>query len=32
VDNYLFSYQMGALNSGFFTAPRRIYLGASVQF
>ncbi|MEO5905415.1 MAG: outer membrane beta-barrel protein, partial [Saprospiraceae bacterium] len=32
VDNYLFSYQMGELNSGFFTAPRRIYLGASVQF
>jgi hypothetical protein len=32
VENYLFSYQMGALNPGFFTAPRRIYLGASIQF
>lgn len=32
VDNYLFSYQWGELNPGFFTLPRRMYLGASLQF
>jgi len=32
VDNYLLSYQWGELNPGFFTLPRRIYLGASLQF
>ena len=32
VDNYLFSYQWGLLNPGFFTLPRRIYLGASLNF
>ncbi len=32
VDNYLLSYQWGVLNSDFFTLPRRIYLGATVQF
>jgi hypothetical protein len=32
IDNYLLSYQWGLLNPDFFTLPRRIYLGASVQF
>lgn len=32
VDNYLLSYQWGVLNSDFFTLPRRIYLGATLQF
>ena len=32
VDNYLLSYQWGELNPGFFTLPRRIYLGAVLQF
>lgn len=32
VDNYLLSYQWGLLNPDFFTLPRRVYLGASVQF
>ena len=32
VDNYLSSYQWGLLNPDFFTLPRRIYLGAQVQF
>jgi outer membrane receptor protein involved in Fe transport len=32
VDNYLLSYQWGLLNPDFFTLPRRIYLGAQVQF
>lgn len=32
VDNYLISYQWGELNPGFFTLPRRIYLGAVLQF
>jgi len=32
VDNYLLSYQWGVLNPAFFTLPRRIYLGASIEF
>ncbi|MDQ3016968.1 MAG: TonB-dependent receptor, partial [Bacteroidota bacterium] len=32
VPNYLLSYQWGLLNPNFFTQPRRIYLGATVQF
>ena len=32
VDNYLLSYQWGLLNPGFYTLPRRVYLGAQVQF
>ncbi len=32
VDNYLASYSWGLLNPDFFTLPRRIYLGAQVQF
>lgn len=32
VDNYLLSYQWGLLNPGFFTLPRRVYLGATLQF
>ncbi len=32
VDNYLASYQWGVLNPGFFTLPRRVYLGAILQF
>ncbi len=32
VDNYLLSYQWGVLNPDFFTLPRRVYLGAQVQF
>ncbi len=32
VDNYLLSYQWGLLNPGFFTLPRRIYLGATCDF
>jgi hypothetical protein len=32
VDNYLSSYSWGLLNPDFFTLPRRIYLGAQVQF
>lgn len=32
VDNYLLSYQWGELNPDFFTLPRRVYLGASLQF
>jgi len=32
VDNYLLSYQWGLLNPDFFTVPRRVYLGAQVQF
>ena len=32
VDNYLISYQWGELNPGFFTLPRRTYLGALLQF
>jgi hypothetical protein len=32
VDNYLLSYQWGELNPGFFTLPRRVYLGAILQF
>ena len=32
VDDYLLSYQWGELNTDFFTIPRRIYLGASLQF
>ena len=32
VDNYNLSYQWGLLNPDFFTIPRRIYLGAQVQF
>lgn len=32
VDNYLLSYQWGLLNPDFYTLPRRIYLGAQVQF
>ena len=32
VDNYLLSYSWGELNPGFFTLPRRIYLGAVLQF
>lgn len=29
---YLQSYQWGELNPGFFTLPRRVFLGATVQF
>ena len=29
---YLQSYQWGELNPGFFTLPRRVYIGATVQF
>lgn len=32
VPNYLISYQWGELNPGFFTLPRRVYLGAVLQF
>jgi hypothetical protein len=32
VDNYLLSYQWGLLNPAFFTLPRRVYLGASLDF
>jgi outer membrane receptor protein involved in Fe transport len=32
VDNYLISYQWGELNPGFFTLPRRTYIGAILQF
>lgn len=32
VDNYLLSYQWGVLNPDFFTLPRRVYLGASIEF
>jgi hypothetical protein len=32
VDNYLLSYQWRELNPDFFTLPRRIYLGATLQF
>jgi hypothetical protein len=32
VPNYLLSYQWGELNPGFFTLPRRTYLGAILQF
>jgi hypothetical protein len=32
VENYLFSYQWGLLNPGFYTLPRRIYLGATLEF
>ncbi|HZV68012.1 MAG TPA: TonB-dependent receptor [Saprospiraceae bacterium] len=32
VDNFLLSYQWGLLNPGFYTLPRRIYLGAQIQF
>lgn len=32
VDNYLISYQWGELNPDFYTLPRRMYLGASLQF
>jgi len=32
VDNYLLSYQWGVLNPDFFTLPRRIYLGATLEF
>ena len=32
VDNYLISYQWGELVPGFFTLPRRVYLGAVLQF
>ncbi|HEY3386663.1 MAG TPA: TonB-dependent receptor [Saprospiraceae bacterium] len=32
VDNYLISYQWRELNPGFFTLPRRVYLGAVLQF
>jgi hypothetical protein len=32
VDNYLLSYQWGLLNPTFYTLPRRIYLGASLEF
>lgn len=32
VDNYLLSYSWGELNPGFFTLPRRVYLGATLQF
>lgn len=32
VDNYLLSYGWGLLNSGFFTLPRRVYLGAVFEF
>ena len=32
VPNYLLSYQWGELNPGFFTLPRRVYLGATLQF
>lgn len=32
VDNYLISYQWRELVPGFFTLPRRVYLGAVLQF
>ncbi len=32
IPNYLLSYQWGELNPGFFTLPRRVYLGATLQF
>jgi outer membrane receptor protein involved in Fe transport len=32
VDNFLLSYQWGLLHPDFFTLPRRIYLGAQLQF
>lgn len=32
VDNYLLSYQWGLLNPDFFTLPRRVYLGATLEF
>lgn len=32
VDNYLLSYQWGLLNPNFFTLPRRIYIGATLDF
>ncbi len=32
IPNYLLSYQWGLLNPNFFTQPRRIYLGATLQF
>jgi hypothetical protein len=32
VDNYQLSYQWGLLNPGFFTLPRRVYLGATMEF
>jgi outer membrane receptor protein involved in Fe transport len=32
IDNYLLSYQWGLLNPAFFTLPRRVYLGATLQF
>jgi outer membrane receptor protein involved in Fe transport len=32
VDYYLYSYQWGVVNPGFFTRPRRIYLGALLEF
>ena len=32
IDNYLISYQWGLLNPGFYTLPRRVYLGASLEF
>jgi hypothetical protein len=32
LDNYNLAYQWGLLNPDFFTIPRRIYLGASLQF
>jgi outer membrane receptor protein involved in Fe transport len=32
VDNYLLAYQWGLLNPGFFTIPRRISLGATLEF
>lgn len=32
IDNYLLAYQWGMVNPGFFTLPRRVYLGAIVQF
>jgi hypothetical protein len=32
VDNYLLSYQWGLLSADFFTLPRRVYLGALLQF
>jgi hypothetical protein len=32
VDNYQLSYQWGVLNPGFFTLPRRVYLGATLEF
>jgi len=32
VDNYHYSYQWGLLNPDFYTLPRRIYLGATLEF